>query len=471
MAGYRLGPPLGFGARGPVWSAAALPGGTVATGRACAISVLPAEGRERDELQRRRLAALVGSRHESLAEILAIVPLTAGCAVVSERLDGPTLAVLRASRPALTPGEIGALLRPLAGALERLHSLGLVHGDVSPANVVLAADGRPVLVDLAGDVAFEAGTAGFLAPERALGAPAGPAADVWSLATTVLWLADGADRSRLQDALAPALTSDPVARCTARELAAVAAGFASPGPVTVPMASALAQGSLRAAAAIEETSQAASRRPRPLRRGSGRHRRGRETSSRRRRRAGLVLAAVLVAIGIGHQVIVDRPASSPQLEVPHAPITRSARAATPSADLGGASAAPADAEVIAATRGLVEARDAALNSGDARLLARLSLPDSPAARGDAELVDLLASGATDIAGLETRISHVAVLDMAENAARVELTSQQSAHARTGIAGVVDVPDQPERCAVLSLASVEGRWVLGEVSECEPAPRG
>lgn len=184
---------------------------------------------------------------------------------------------------------------------------------------------------------------------------------------------------------------------------------------------------------------------------------------------------IVVAAGVGHQVVVDRPAAPAVLDAREAPgmpsASETADAAPPPASPEGDGGAPADADVIAATRDLIGARDGALNSGDAGSLARLSLPGSPAARQDSGLADLLESGTTDIAGLETTISRVAVLDTAEDAARVELASRQSAHVRAGVGGTVDVPEQGERCAVLSLVRVEGRWVLRDVSECRPALRG
>jgi hypothetical protein len=497
VPGFRLGSPLGFGARGPVWSATALPGGQVPPQRACAVSVLPGSGPDRDEHLRRRLTGLVGQRHDSLAEILAVVPLTGGgFAVVSERLDGPTLAVLRASRPALALGEVSALLRPLADALARLHALGLTHGDVSPTNVVLADGRRPVLIDLAGDVAFEAGTAGFIAPERVLGAPAGPGSDVWSLAMTAVWLAAGADRAALQDALAPALTSDLRARCTARGLASLATGLAPGAPVLVPSPSTLAQGSLRARAAIEETRPAATRR---ARRGSGRHRRGSAASSRTwqwlegaglalRRHPGpggsvrgpaeparrgprvpgwLGIVLLVLAAGAGLDVAIGTDPATARL-----PAAAGRQWPSSPRPTGAGSPAPIEhagpgprTEVAEAARDLLESRDSALNRGRAQALAGLSAPGSPAARADAAVVDALASGATDITSLETRISRMRVLEVAETAARVRVVSRQSAHVRTGAGGQVHVPEQPERCADLGLERIDGSWRLSDVSPC------
>ncbi|KYH44000.1 serine/threonine-protein kinase [Branchiibius sp. NY16-3462-2] len=62
--------------------------------------------------------------------------------------EGGSLQDVLAARGHLTVGEIVTVLVPLAQALHHLHTLGIVHGDLKPANVLLTADGRPLLADL-----------------------------------------------------------------------------------------------------------------------------------------------------------------------------------------------------------------------------------------------------------------------------------------------------------------------------------
>lgn len=72
-------------------------------------------------------------------------------------------------------GDWASLLRPLAdvlSALGSLHRRGLAHGDVTPRNVLVEADGHAVLIDLGCTRRFDgppldevSGTPGFLAPE------------------------------------------------------------------------------------------------------------------------------------------------------------------------------------------------------------------------------------------------------------------------------------------------------------------
>ncbi len=82
-------------------------------------------------------------------------------------------------------------LAEAAGALAHLHRCGWVHRDLKPANLLLRADGALVLADFG--EAVPAGTPGpavagtlvgsprYAAPEQSQGAPATPAADVYSL--------------------------------------------------------------------------------------------------------------------------------------------------------------------------------------------------------------------------------------------------------------------------------------------------
>jgi transcriptional regulator with GAF, ATPase, and Fis domain len=79
------------------------------------------------------------------------------------------------------PRALWSLIADVAGALAVVHGAGLVHGDVAPGNVVIASDGRAVLVDLglAGEDGAR-GTPGYMAPE-AFGGLVEPASDLYSL--------------------------------------------------------------------------------------------------------------------------------------------------------------------------------------------------------------------------------------------------------------------------------------------------
>ncbi|WP_053234567.1 sigma-54-dependent Fis family transcriptional regulator [Sandaracinus amylolyticus] len=98
----------------------------------------------------------------------------------------------------------------VARALAALHAAGLVHGDVKPANVVVAGDpGAARLVDLglagAPGLGPVMGTPGFLAPEAWLGARS-PSSDLFALGVTLArWVAGDDD-----DAGTGARSSEPL---------------------------------------------------------------------------------------------------------------------------------------------------------------------------------------------------------------------------------------------------------------------
>jgi serine/threonine protein kinase len=115
--------------------------------------------------------------------------------LVSELVEGSTLARL-AHEGELSDREIGEIGADLCEALDHAHSRGVVHRDVKPQNVQVT-DGEPraKLMDFGiasltdgssltapGDVV---GTLAYMSPEQAEGRPAGPEADVYSLALTL----------------------------------------------------------------------------------------------------------------------------------------------------------------------------------------------------------------------------------------------------------------------------------------------
>jgi len=130
---------------------------------------------------------LLSVRHDHLVPLRDVVVLGDGsCALVFDLVRGAVLRAMVRARGRLEPGEAITVLIPICQAVAALHSAGGLHGDVSPGNVMVTAEGRPVLLDLGackviGHDGEVHGTTGFIAPEVREGGPVTSAADVYSL--------------------------------------------------------------------------------------------------------------------------------------------------------------------------------------------------------------------------------------------------------------------------------------------------
>ncbi|MGN6088926.1 MAG: protein kinase domain-containing protein [Actinomycetales bacterium] len=131
-------------------------------------------------------------RHRAFVSVREVLEHEGVPVLVMEYVDGPSLSsALRHSRH-LTRAEVAWIGAEAAEALAEAHELGLSHGDISPANLLLPP-GRVVLIDMGlpgnSDVERRLGLhladPDFAAPERLQGWPSSPASDVWSLAATL----------------------------------------------------------------------------------------------------------------------------------------------------------------------------------------------------------------------------------------------------------------------------------------------
>jgi outer membrane protein assembly factor BamB len=115
-------------------------------------------------------------------------------------VPGPSLYEAVTGHGPLPPPAVWRLAAGLAEALRAVHARGLVHRDLKPTNVLLAADGPRVIdfgiahrVDgtaLTTD-GYTFGTPAYMAPEQADGKPATPASDVFALGSVLCFAATG----------------------------------------------------------------------------------------------------------------------------------------------------------------------------------------------------------------------------------------------------------------------------------------
>ena len=194
---FRMIEPLGSGGHGTVWVAR-----DERLRRNVALKRIPREFDDENK-DRRRIAreALAAARlsHPAIVAFYEALADDRAYYLVTELVAGPSLAELYAQKR-LGDRELIRIGVALADALSHAHARGVVHRDVKPQNVIVAADspgtGVPAkLADFgiahiadeqpltrAGDVI---GTFAYMAPEQAEGKAATPASDLYALALTL----------------------------------------------------------------------------------------------------------------------------------------------------------------------------------------------------------------------------------------------------------------------------------------------
>jgi predicted Ser/Thr protein kinase len=120
--------------------------------------------------------------------------------LVTEYVDGPSLASYVNEHGPLDGPSLRALAAGLAEALQAIHSAGVVHRDLKPANVLLTVGGPKVIdfgiAQVADATSLTAtsstlGSPGYIAPEQIRGLANTAAADVFTWAATVAFAATG----------------------------------------------------------------------------------------------------------------------------------------------------------------------------------------------------------------------------------------------------------------------------------------
>ncbi|MGY1707652.1 serine/threonine-protein kinase [Geodermatophilus sp. SYSU D00697] len=463
VPGYRLEQLLGRGGSGEVWRAVPRSGGDPV-----AVKVLVAGDPERQA----REAALLGELdHPHLVRLVEVVhqPRRGGqprVALVLDLLAGGSLAALLARRGRLRPGEVVTAVAPVAAALAHAHDRGVVHGDLSPGNIVFTADGRPVLTDLGvgrvlGEDAAGEVTPAYVDPTVARGGAPGPASDVFGVAAAAFHALTGvapwnaatpadtlrvAAEGRLPDLaeLAPeapeellavigrGLSPEPHERGSAAAFALDLRHACRPEPVRLPGPGVADEdlGRTGRGPRTELTHQVPGRHRRPPEpkpqesRGLGAVR-ARLTAARQRNRRVGVLASVVAVLGgtlwlgLSWGGASGSPPSAAPAELTGRAATSDTTTAVPGTEgrpaeaepSGGGTSRPAsDEEWTAVLAELYARRAAAFRTGVADQLDRVHVPGSALLAADRDTVTELAAAGERLRGFAPVVVRAAVVE-------------------------------------------------------------
>lgn len=144
-------------------------------------------------------------RHANICPVYDVGRVDGVHYITMAYIEGRTLAEeLRAGRT-FAPREIATIVRKLALALGKAHLAGVIHRDLKPGNIMLDAEGEPVLMDF-GLAYREAtdelrltksgmivGSPAYMSPEQIEGGPAkiGAASDIYSLGVVLYEMITG----------------------------------------------------------------------------------------------------------------------------------------------------------------------------------------------------------------------------------------------------------------------------------------
>jgi serine/threonine-protein kinase len=206
---YRLEQALAEGSQGLLWRAS----DALAAGAPVVLRQISAQQPHLQEYFRGLWPRLQGVLHPQVPRFGGLIADGDDLWLVRDWQDGRTYAELLQARRerqlVFGAGEVLLLLRQLLPVLAVLHSQQLLHGDLSPANLLRRdSDGLPVLLDFglvrgtaaARDAQGPLGvTPGYGPPELVRGEPAEPWMDLYSLGVVALVLLSGDEPAALLD--------------------------------------------------------------------------------------------------------------------------------------------------------------------------------------------------------------------------------------------------------------------------------
>lgn len=190
---YHIEAEIGRGAFGAVFRA-----NDTVLNRSVALKVIRSDANQSTEQVLNEARAVAALNHPNVCTIHTVDNSAGVPVIVMELIDGQTLSDLLSEGP-LPRDQVIRLARQIAGGLAAAHQIGIIHGDLKPANILIRKDGAAKLTDFglsrrASPVDLYAetlvinqpttggitGTPYYLSPEQARGAPASPESDVFS---------------------------------------------------------------------------------------------------------------------------------------------------------------------------------------------------------------------------------------------------------------------------------------------------